>query len=469
MTPSEPTPPNRVGRINPETGPSIPNQASAPEAPDLRLPDFSLSRRRVIYVGIVAFIAWTFAVYDLITFGNLLPAIQQSFGWSTSTASYVATFVSLGSLVVAVAVGPIIDLLGRKPALLVTTAGAAVSSGLAALAFGPVSLVLFRTLSGFGMSEQAVNSAYLNEVFPARRKGFFYGLVQGGWPVGVMLSAAIAATLEPSIGWRGVFLVATFPLVVILILVLWLKESPYFRKLQYIRQRNAAGDTRSAEAAAQHWGLESSHIQRKNTYAELFAPQLRRQTISVGTMFFLKLIGDSQMTILATTVLVHGKGIDLTGALWTVFIANAVAFVGYLVFGYLGDRIGRRETVIGCEVLAALTVVYLLLAANSFAAIVLSYSLVLFFAQGAAAPLFAYVGESYPTRVRGTGAAFINITGPIGGIVGPLLYAALLTAGLSAATAGLSGAIAAILAGACLLGARRIPPQQDLADVAERS
>ena len=39
------------------------------------------------------------------------------------------------------------------------------SSGLAACAMGPVSLVVFRALSGFGMSEQAVNAAYLNEVF----------------------------------------------------------------------------------------------------------------------------------------------------------------------------------------------------------------------------------------------------------------------------------------------------------------
>jgi len=430
-----------------------------------RLPSFpSLTRGQVTYAAVVAFIAWTLAVYDLITFGNLLPTIQADFGWSTGTASYVATLVSFGSLVFAVAVGPLIDLLGRRLALFVTTGGAALSSGLAALALGPVSLVLFRSLSGFGMSEQAVNSAYLNEILGARKKGFIYGIVQAGWPAGVMLSALAAATLTPVIGWRGTFAVATFPLVVILILRRWLKESPYFEKMRYLRQLREHGEVDAAVRASRHWNLEMPKRQR-NTYSQIFAPELRKHTMSVGTMFFLKLIGDSQMTVLATTVLVHGKGVNLTSALWTVFIGNGVAFLGYLLFGYVGDRLGRRETVIACEVMAAAATVLLLVFAQGFAAVVICYSLVLFFAQGAAAPLFAYIGESYPTRVRGTGAAFIGITGPIGGVVGPLLYASLQSAGLSPATAALSGAVAALLAATCLFGARRIRPRQELVHV----
>ncbi len=163
-------------------------------APMQGVPDVSpLTKGQVTYTAIVALFAWTFAVYDLITFGNLLPKIQQEFGWSNATASYVATLVGLASLVVALAVGPVIDRLGRRFALVLTTGGAALSSGLAAFAMGPGSLVIFRSLAGFGMSEQAVNSAYLNEVFSARAKGFLYGIVQAGWPVGVMLSAGLAA------------------------------------------------------------------------------------------------------------------------------------------------------------------------------------------------------------------------------------------------------------------------------------
>lgn len=421
-----------------------------------------LTRGQVLYAGIIAFVAMTLAVYDLVTFGTLLPIIQADFHWSTATASYVATFISLGSLVFAILVGPLIDIIGRRRALFITTSGAALSSGLAALAIGPISLILLRSLSGFGMSEQSVNAAYLNEIFKAKSKGFMYSLVQSGWPIGVMLSALIAEIATPSIGWRGTFIVATFPLIVVLLFRKWLKESPYFQKIQYLRRLQAAGDLDNAAVAAKAWQLEMPS-KKKNTYAQIFAPELRKRTIVIGGFFFLKLIGDSQMTILATTVLVHGKGIDISGALWTVFIANGVAVIGYLLFGFLGDRIGRRETVIGCEALAAVATVLLLLVANDFVSVVIFYSMVLFFAQGAAAPFFAYVGEAYPTRVRGTGAAFVGIAGPIGGVVGPLVYAALQSAGLSATTAALSGALAALLSAATLLGARRIRPGQELA------
>lgn len=237
-----------------------------------------LTRQQTIYIGIVAFIAWTLAVYDQITFGNVLPFIQKDFHWSVAQVSYVATLVSLASLICALIVGPLIDLAGRKFSLFITTAGAAVGSLLSGFATGAVTLVLFRSLSGFGMSEQAVNAAYLNEVFKPKRKGIIYGLVQAGWPAGVMLSAGIAIALIPSVGWRGVFIIASAPLLIIFVLRFWLKESPYFTKLKHIRSLRNSGKDEEAAYASQTWGIELEQA-RKNTYAPLFSRAQRRQTI----------------------------------------------------------------------------------------------------------------------------------------------------------------------------------------------
>ena len=60
-------------------------------------------------------------------------------------------------------------------------------------------------------------------------------------------------------------------------------------------------------------------------------PALRRQSIALGAMFFFKIIADSQLTVLATSVLGQAKGIDLTSALWTIFFGNGVAVLGYLL------------------------------------------------------------------------------------------------------------------------------------------
>ncbi len=148
----------------------------------------------------LAFFAWTLAVYDFIMFGTLLPRIAQDFGWNEQTALLANTLVSVGVFVVVILVGLFVDRLGRRRGMMVTIGGAALSSLLTAASTGVASLVGFRALSGFGMAEQSVNSTYLNEVFALtelegvkKRRGFFYSLVQTGWPIGALLAAAFIA------------------------------------------------------------------------------------------------------------------------------------------------------------------------------------------------------------------------------------------------------------------------------------
>jgi MFS family permease len=66
---------------------------------------------------VVAFFAWVFAVYDFILFGTLLPEIGKHYGWDAPTQAEIATFVAIGTAVIAFAIGPLLDRLGRKAGL----------------------------------------------------------------------------------------------------------------------------------------------------------------------------------------------------------------------------------------------------------------------------------------------------------------------------------------------------------------
>src|ERR1700750_787574 len=55
----------------------------------------------------IAFFAWVFAVYDFILFGTLLPEIGKHFGWSAAEQAALATWVAVGTAIVALAVGPV--------------------------------------------------------------------------------------------------------------------------------------------------------------------------------------------------------------------------------------------------------------------------------------------------------------------------------------------------------------------------
>ncbi len=448
-----------AARVATRTAPVRDVLAIVPDVPDL-------THNEKVYASIVTFVAWTFAVYDMMIFGTLLPLIRDTFHWSAAHASYIATFVTAGSVVIGFAIGPVIDYLGRRKALMITTGGAALSSGLAALAWGPISLIFARSLSGFGQSEQAVNSAYLNEIFGPRNKGVLYSLVQAGFPIGVLLAAGTAALFTDSIGWRGTFAVATFPLAAMFVMRLRLRESPYFKRMEHVRELRREGRVEDAQMLADHWGINLEK-DRKVTYAQLFAPDLRKHTFWLGLGFFMHFFASQQLTVLATTILRDGKGIDLTNTLYTLLTANVVAFFAFLLFGWLGDKFGRREMVIGCYFVAGLGYAFLVEVAHGYWPVTIAYTLALAFDIGAAAPLFAYVGESFPTRVRGTGAAFIATIGPVGGIVGGLVYSLLQTAGLDPAQAAITGAGSSVIAGLCFLGARRIPPGQPLEAIAQ--
>jgi MFS family permease len=68
------------------------------------------------------------------------------------------------------------------------------------------------------------------------------------------------------------------------------------------------------------------------------------------------------------------------------------------------------------------------------------------------------MGESFPTRVRGTGASFVNAMGPLGAIAGGALLTVFLSlsGGNMVLSAFLSGALATLLSGLLMLGTRDV-------------
>ncbi|MFJ5898466.1 SDR family oxidoreductase [Streptomyces sp. NPDC093064] len=90
---------------------------------------------------------------------------------------------------------------------------------------------------GACQSEEVVNNVYLNEMYgKSPRRGFRFSFTQSGWPVGALLASAFAAVLLPLMGWRWIFLLADFLVVVILVAGLKLRESPSSVALKRIRE-----------------------------------------------------------------------------------------------------------------------------------------------------------------------------------------------------------------------------------------
>ncbi len=415
----------------------------------------TITPRTLLTVSIVCFFAWVFSVYDFTLFGTLLPVIAEDFGWSPAYAAGVNTWVTVGVFLVSLVVGSLLDRFGRKRALIITVIGAAISSGLTGLAAGAVSLVLIRAFSGFGASEEVVNAVYLNEVYAkAKRRGFMYSFVQSGWPVGALVAAGLTALMLPHLGWRWTFVVAMLPAVLVAIAATRLPESPAYAALKEVRRLRAAGDESAASEIARAHGLSDTD-HRPSRVRDVFTPELRRHTICLSLAWLFNWMAIQVFSVLGTSVLTGAKGFSFDNSLVVLVLANAVGFCGYIFHGWVGDRIGRRTTIIGGWTVGAVVTAAMLLGPDSSAWVMVTYSLSLFFLTGPYAALLFYMGESFPAQVRGMGTNVAHVMGPVGGIAGSALLTVLLSAGAGMRTAALvTGSVFMLLSGIVMLGAR---------------
>lgn len=431
----------------------------------------------------LCFLAWTFAMYDFILFGNLLPEFAKDLGWNSSMSAGVNTAVMAGTALVAFSIGPIVDGFGRKKGIVIAVGGAAVASALTTVAgivagitggIGLVLIVLVRSFAGLGYAEQAVNATYLNELFAQRtsdpfkvkRRGFVYSLVQAGYPVGSILAASSIYVLFPIGGWELSFIVALFPAIFILIAARYLKETPQFvvrKKCNELLQQRKCD---SARVLAAQYGVDIE--EQATPLVAAFKGESKRSTLVIGTAFCLNWFGALTFSVLGTSVLSaeDGKDIAFQSALVILIISNVTAFVGYLFHGWLGDRIGRRNTIaIGWILCALIFAAMLKTPPGSYGITVALYSAGLFFLIGPYSALLFFGAESFPVHTRATGGSFINAMGQVGSFIASLGITASLASGATWLEASaLWGCLPIFLSGLIILGARNVAPSIVRAD-----
>lgn len=381
---------------------------------------------QVRYATVIAFCAWAFAVFDFVLFGNLLPQMGAELGWDAARQANINGWVSFGVIFVALCVGPVVDRFGRRIGVMFTVGGAAIFSALTALA-GAVALlplIAIRALAGLGYAEQGVNGAYLSELYSKAesrrvraRGGSIYGIVQGGWPIGALMAAGFSALLIEDFGWRGVFIFAGIASGIVAVLAFFLRESPHFQVLKRIRELRAGGDNASATALAQANNIAENHS-GSSSFVDAFKGAALRPTLVLTLTHVLGWMPVLLFGILGTSVITSVHGITFENSLLILVGSNFVGFLGYLCHGVIGDRIGRRNTIAMGWIAATAAFLAMLYGPSSEGIVVALYAIGMFFLIGPYACVLFFVGESFPTAVRGTGASIVVGVGPVGATVG---------------------------------------------------
>lgn len=359
-----------------------------------------------------ASLGWMFDSMDFMLYVMAIGRVQAYFHIDAAQAGLVATATLLTAAVGGLAFGVIADKMGRVRALSMTIVVYAVCSAGAATSQTFWQLVVWRGLLGFGMGgEWAAGAVLVTETWPPALRNKATSLMQSSWAIGMILAAAIAGLvldvlpLGPD-SWRWLFAVGVLPA----LFGWWVRRK--VEEPAVWRAQRAAGQLRG------------------NPYRKLFSRELRRRTLLAIALSSLLLFAYWGLftwlpNLLASPVEKGGAGMSIVKSTAFLIPMQIGAFAGYLSFGPLADRFGRRRIFAAFTVAAAIIVpAYLHLMASPVMLMILGPVLG-FVGHGYWSMLGPLLSELFPTNVRGSGQGLGYNAGRIAGAVAPYVMGVL--------------------------------------------
>jgi MFS family permease len=232
-------------------------------------------------------------------------------------------------------------------------------------------------------------SAYISETWPIHQRGRAAAFALSSFPLGVALAAYFAGHIIPDYGWRAVFWTAGLALPIAIYIYFFVPESAAWKVQHEARSKVKDRDHKK---------------QNLVTIDEIFTKDLAKSTILGALVAGLSLSAYWGTTTWLPTYLVKERGLSVSDMGMFMTVLSVGMFIGYQLFGWLADAIGKRHalliTLFGC----AITLPMYALATDRMVLLWLGPIYAFFIAW---VGLFgSYFGELYPTRVRATGAGF---------------------------------------------------------------
>ncbi len=316
------------------------------------------------------------------------------------------------------------DKVGRRKVMILTVLNFSIATGAMALTpnQGWLFLSICRFFVGMGVTGlYTVDIAIVQEFVPAYKRGWVTGLTTSLLPAGTLLGAMAGAYLEPSVGWRGLFVVGLIPALLTLLIRAWVPELPH-----WLIGKGRLDEARKSLA----WALQvdPSTIQlptavgeiQKTVWRELFKYP---RSLAVACLTGISQTGTVGLTLWLTTLLVLVLRVTPNHASYLVIWVGAISIFGRLFCSWMSDALGRRlACVISCVIatttmslagylhdvyIGGVSIFYVMILAQSF------------FGSGNYAIVGPYMAEVWPSKLRASGMGLGYGFGNLGKFIGP--------------------------------------------------
>lgn len=331
-----------------------------------------------------SFIVYLFDAMEITILTFALPAVRAELGVSAVQAGMLATATLLGIGVSALVMGWFADTQGRKKALVLSLVSFGIFTAALAAAPNLETMLGLRFLAGLGLGGVwGIVSTFVVESWPKHQRGKAVAFVLAAFPIGGVAASLLSALFLPD--WRLMFLATGVAVVVPLAIVVAL----FSDSAEWRRARSAlAGQGRRSEVSLRT--IFTGHYLRITVFASL-----------VTSCAFIAYYGASTWL---PSYLATERGLDASTVSLFMTVLNLGMFLGYIAFGWLADRIGKKYALLLSMFGTGLLMPLYGLATNQTMLLWLGplYAFFMTFAG-----LFgSYMGELYPTEIRTTGAGF---------------------------------------------------------------
>ncbi|XP_068178779.1 solute carrier family 22 member 7-like [Antennarius striatus] len=336
-----------------------------------------------------------------------------------------ATIFFIGAMIGAITFGSLSDRFGRRSMMLVSYMSTMIFGVVTAVSTSYVMFVVLRFFTGLSSAGIFIIAPVLSvewvDVEHRKLVGVLHSL---SWTFGSTLFAGIAYLVTD---WRWLTVSVTLPLIVVLPMCRWLPESArwliangkheqahtYLKRCAKMNQAEDFIDTIKTETLSAIVVTEK----RDQTYSLfdlLRTPKMRRLALGSGLLWFCV-----STSYFAISFHITGFWLDIY---FTQFAYSLIEIPAYISLYFLLDKIGRRTTVVGTQLMVAIC-----LGTNIFLPKEMSLVITVIavigkgFSAAGFATIVLYTAELYPTVLRQTGAGCNSFFSRFGTALAPFI------------------------------------------------
>jgi MFS family permease len=322
---------------------------------------------------------------DVLLFVFAVNVIRDQFHLSATQAGLVSSFTLAFSAVGGIGFGILSDRVGRAKSLIWSILIYSVASAGTALSWNLMSLLFWRAIVGIGLgAEWSAGAVLVAETWPAEHRAKAVGVMQSGWALGYLLAAGVTAVVLPRWGWRALFLTGLLPALLAVALRKQLQEPEIWKQSKLLPKVRAAGIFRG----------------------ELLRRTVLASALATSVLFAYWGLFTWIPGFLSATRARGGAGLSIVRTSAFIVPMQLGAFAGYIAFGWLADKIGRRPAFV-LYVLGAAIATPVYGASHDERTLLLLGPAIGFLGTGFFSLFGAMLAEIYPTSLRGAGLGFV--------------------------------------------------------------